>query len=83
MDTNKDLEVQNEEVGTSKTYEKEVKRGATIMQKVIKARSSGIKFEVYYIYSVCCVFFYLFLGFRACTYYMSLLGWLEREWSAS
>ncbi|XP_073226284.1 uncharacterized protein [Cicer arietinum] len=46
MDTNKDLEVQNEEVGTSKTYEKEVKRGATIMQRVIKARSSGIKFEV-------------------------------------
>ena len=54
MDTNKDLEVQNEEVGTSKTYEKEVKRGATIMQKVIKARSSGIKFEVYYTLFVVC-----------------------------
>ncbi|XP_073223524.1 uncharacterized protein [Cicer arietinum] len=46
MDTNKDLECQIEEVGTSKTYEKEVKRGPTIIQKVIKARSNGIKFEV-------------------------------------
>ncbi|XP_073222898.1 uncharacterized protein [Cicer arietinum] len=46
MDTNKDIECQNEEVGTSRTYEKEVKRGATIMQKVIKARSNDIKFEV-------------------------------------
>ena len=59
MDTNKDLEVQNEEVGTSKTYEKEVKRGATIMQKVIKARSSGIKFEVYYtLFAVCFLSFF-------------------------
>ena len=30
MDTNKDIEVQNEEVGTSKTYEKEVKAGERI-----------------------------------------------------
>ena len=59
MDTNKDLEVQNEEVGTSKTYEKEVKRGATIMQKVIKARSNGIKFEVYYtLFDVCFLSFF-------------------------
>nr|XP_027186192.1 uncharacterized protein LOC113784245 [Cicer arietinum] len=46
MDTNKDLDRQNEEVVNTKTYENEVKRGATIMQNVIKARSSGIKFEV-------------------------------------
>ena len=62
MDTNKDLEVQNEEVGTSKTYEKEE------VQNDIEVQNEEVE---------------LFLGFRACTYYMSLLGWLEREWSAS
>ncbi|XP_073226057.1 uncharacterized protein [Cicer arietinum] len=46
MDTNKDLDRQNEEVVNTKTYENEFKRGATIMQNVIKARSSDIKFEV-------------------------------------